>query len=248
MARAPSLNYGLTTNSALAGSAVAAPALDRTHLDPMVRDEVFLDKSHDQQPIWQDKIHTWFCNHHPHFHSRWCQPRGSPLPPSPPPPPPLSPPAPDTPFQPQDKDELGTAVKAWCTDEVSAKKEYGDIAVWDVSEITSMMSLFATFATCNPDISKWNTGKVTTMWGMFASAKSFSADLSKWDTGEVTSMWGMFYDATSFNADLSKWDTGKMFDQMGEMFHGATSFTDPNWCPPVPPHVNPPKLVNGKTC
>ena len=55
----------------LVGTAAAAPTLDR---------------SHDQQPIWQHKVlHAWFCNHHPN--SRWCQARGSP----PAPPPTLSP-------------------------------------------------------------------------------------------------------------------------------------------------------------
>ena len=225
---------------ALVGSAAAAPTLDR---------------SHDQQPIWQHKWHTWFCNHHPN--SRWCQARGSP----PAPPPTLSLKllggvgANGTPFQPRTKADLQDAVNAWCTDATSAEKKYGDIALWDVSAIIDMGELFYGKTTCNPDISKWNTAKVTNMNRMFYGATSFSADLSKWDTGNVGDMGGMFYEATSFNADLrkwetgnvtnmrsmferatsfsadlSKWKTGKVFD-MNYMFNGATSFTEKKFCP-----------------
>ena len=202
---------------ALAGSAAAAPTLDR---------------SHDQQPIWQHKVlHAWFCNHHPN--SRWCQARGSP----PAPPPTLSPKllggvgANGTPFQPCVDPvtcvSLQDAVRAWCQDATYAEKKYGEIALWDVSAIIDMGGLFYRLMdgeTCNPDISKWDTGKVTNMKRMFEGATSFDRDLSKWDTGNVTDMSFMFANANSFSADLSEWDTGKVTN-MHSMFDGAKAFS-----------------------
>ena len=45
----------------------------------------------------------------------------------------------------------------------------------------------------------WDVSQVTSMESMFQSAASFKADISAWDTSSVTDMYRMFYGATSFN-------------------------------------------------
>jgi surface protein len=79
------------------------------------------------------------------------------------------------------------------------------IESWDVSNITSMGSVF--FDTpFNQDISTWTTSNVTTMAGMFKNASLFNQNLGSWDVSSVTKMGAMFNNATSFNQDISSWD------------------------------------------
>ena len=47
-----------------------------------------------------------------------------------------------------------TAVELWCRDPAAAKEQYGPIASWDTSEITSMAWLFEHRANFNGDISR----------------------------------------------------------------------------------------------
>ena len=95
--------------------------------------------------------------------------------------------------------KIKTAVRLWCEDPSAAKAQYGPIASWDTSEITSMPWLFHCKA-------------------------GFNGDISRWDVSSVTDMYSMFCGATSFNIDLSQWDVSKVVD-MGYMLNGATSFT-----------------------
>ena len=63
----------------------------------------------------------------------------------------------------------------------------------DVSEITSMYSVFSCFDydlgpkynDLNPDITRWNVSNVQNMNYMFYECKSFNQDLSKWDVSNV---------------------------------------------------------------
>ena len=106
---------------------------------------------------------------------------------------------------------IRTAVATWLVDRAAAKLQYGPIASWDTSEVTSMNSLFRPLV----------AGEVTA--GYNAAIARFNGDLSRWDVGQVTNMGDMFYGATSFNGDLSSWDVGQVTD-MDWMFMGATSF------------------------
>ena len=67
------------------------------------------------------------------------------------------------------------AVRAWLDNETSARQTYGDISVWDTSEVTDMSKLFCSHESCgdkkksaavsfNGNLSAWNVGKVTTMY------------------------------------------------------------------------------------
>ena len=55
-------------------------------------------------------------------------------------------------FQPQNRNELQTAVDMWVNDNPTALSTYGEINDWDVSLITDMANLFNNRQTFNNDI------------------------------------------------------------------------------------------------
>ena len=79
-------------------------------------------------------------------------------------------------FQPEDRDELKTAVDEWIEDSDSASSTYGDINAWDTSLITNMSKLFY-YTGFNGDISDWDVSNVTDMEHMFSYAESFNHDI-----------------------------------------------------------------------
>eukprot|EP00978_Attheya_sp_CCMP212_P016203 scaffold42250_cov44-Attheya_sp.AAC.2 len=97
-----------------------------------------------------------------------------------------------------------------------------NIGSWDVSNATSMNSMFRA-SSFNQDISSWDTSNVGCMLEMFECASSFNQDISSWDTSNVTNMKDVFSFASSFNQDISSWDTSNV-TQMSRMFFGASSF------------------------
>lgn len=107
---------------------------------------------------------------------------------------------------------------------------------WDVSNVTSMTSLFADSINFNQDLDLWDTGNVTSMASMFLRASSFNGDITTWDTTDVTSMVNMFHTASSFNQDISfktltgAWDTSSV-ESLRNTFLRATSFDQDigNW-------------------
>ena len=101
--------------------------------------------------------------------------------------------------------------------------EYGPIADWDVSSVTSMDRMFEGARSFNGDLSKWDVSSVTNMSHMFVEAESFNGDLSNWDVSSVTDMRHMFFYAESFNGDLSNWDVSSVTN-MSHMFEGDESF------------------------
>eukprot|EP00949_MAST-11_sp_MAST-11-sp1_P005102 g5102.t1 len=96
-------------------------------------------------------------------------------------------------------DSIHEAVSSWLEDETRARQTYGDISVWDTSEVTDMSNLFCAHDECvnnkksaaasfNGDLSKWNVAKVSTMFRMFMSAHKFNSDVSKWNVSKVSTM------------------------------------------------------------
>ena len=126
----------------------------------------------------------------------------------------------------QGRAHLGDAVKEWLDNAEEAKKKYGHISDWDVSEVTDFINLFKGARNFNEDLSRWDTGKVTDMGGMFDGASSFNQPLNSWDTSNVTNMRCMFTLASSFNQPLNSWDTSNVTD-MSYMFVEASSFGQP---------------------
>eukprot|EP00949_MAST-11_sp_MAST-11-sp1_P005367 g5367.t1 len=129
------------------------------------------------------------------------------------------------------------AVSAWLQDETSARQTYGDISVWDTSEVTDMSDLFCAHADCgdkkksaaasfNGNLSAWNVGKVSTMFRMFYFAVKFNSDVSKWDVGKVSTMHKMFDPAYKFNSDVSKWDVSKVSTMYATFLHAEKFNSD----------------------
>ena len=146
------------------------------------------------------------------------------------------------PFQ-FDNYSLRVAVNLWCNNKKEAKKKYGDINTWDVSQVTNMNRLFANKDNFNSNISNWDTSSVTNMIGMFNQAKSFNngatddnldhpllTNGNKWNTSRVTNMNSMFSEARLFNQDISNWDTSSVTN-MKNMFYYAIRFNQSvsNW-------------------
>ena len=99
----------------------------------------------------------------------------------------------------------------------------GDLYGWDTSSVTDMSDMFFGASSFNGDISDWDTSSVVRMNGMFVNAYVFNGDISDWDTSSVTDMGSLFHQASSFNRDISGWDTSKVTD-MGALFYYASSF------------------------
>ena len=71
----------------------------------------------------------------------------------------------------------------------------------------------------NEDISSWDVSQVTTMESMFKNNIKFNQDISKWKVKNVTSMHSMFNGATSFNQNISNWKVVRVTD-----IHSLTDF------------------------
>jgi surface protein len=112
----------------------------------------------------------------------------------------------------------------------SSTKNYDDfnddISSWDVSNVTDMASMFASYyGKFNQDISKWDVSNVTDMQYMFVGCNDFNQDISEWDVSKVTNMYAMFVEAYKFNQDISNWDVSSVTN-MSTMFMD-TSFNQP---------------------
>jgi surface protein len=99
----------------------------------------------------------------------------------------------------------------------------GDISQWDVSAVNSMNSMFRGATAFNGDISLWDVSEVTTMGSMFSSASAFNGDISQWNVSKVTNMEAMFASASAFNGDIRGWDVYEVAN-MAQMFNGASAF------------------------
>ena len=126
-------------------------------------------------------------------------------------------------FQPQNKQELQTAVDLWVSDNASALSTYGPINSWDVSLITDMSELFMHKHTFNDDIGNWNVSNVTDAGFMFCNAFEFNQPINSWDVSNVESLEYFFMNARSFNQDISSWDVSNV-TTMDYLFFGTYDF------------------------
>ncbi len=155
-------------------------------------------------------------------------------------------------FTPENREELDTAVNAWCNDNgyyggeggtgsddgsgsgssEDPSVEYGEIGTWDIRKVTDLSYLFsqARNPSCEQtvqgdlDLSGWDTSRVITMKRMFEGLSGLTGvTQSKWNTAKVVDMSGMFAGCSTVNYDLSRWKTGKV-KTMANMFAGAGDF------------------------
>ena len=106
-----------------------------------------------------------------------------------------------------------------------------DIEYWNVSNVTSMNSMFENATAFNnggsSTISNWSAPLCTTFAGMFVSATSFNQPLTNLvKTSNVsTAMNIMFENATAFNQNIGGWDVSKV-TTMSNMFYKAINFNN----------------------
>jgi len=110
----------------------------------------------------------------------------------------------------------------------------------DLSQVTSMASMFASASKFNGDLSNWNVGSVTDMSAMFQGTfvegsyanadypwdhyvSNFNGDIASWDVSSVTNMGSMFHGAVAFEGDVSRWDVSQVTN-MSHMFASALAF------------------------
>ena len=92
----------------------------------------------------------------------------------------------------------------------------------DLSQVTSMRTMFRQASSFNGDVSDWDVSNVTDIAGVFNEASSFAGDVSQWQVDNVTDMQGAF-NGTLFNGDLSNWNVGNVTNMIN-MFLNASLF------------------------
>lgn len=102
----------------------------------------------------------------------------------------------------------------------------GDISHWNVSNITNMKQMFRNAKLFDSDLSGWNVRNVSNMSGMFSLADAFTGDITGWNVGGAKDMSNMFKSNATFNQDISSWDVSNV-ETMFSMFFGAREFNQP---------------------
>ena len=98
-----------------------------------------------------------------------------------------------------------------------------DIGGWDVSQVTTMGAMFREATSFKQDIGGWDVSNTTNMALMFEGASSFNQYIGEWDVSQVTNIYRMFCEATSFNQDIGGWNVSNVTN-MQLVFVRATSF------------------------
>ena len=83
---------------------------------------------------------------------------------------------------------IHNAVKLWCNNKENAILKYGNISVWNISNVTNMNFLFENMANFDNDINNWNVSNVTSMEYIFYNATSFNQNINNWNVSNVTNM------------------------------------------------------------
>ena len=65
------------------------------------------------------------------------------------------------------------------SNETAAAAKFGPISEWDVSQVSTMASMFMNAQAFNGDLSLWDMSQVTTMVNMFSGAKAFNGDIGR---------------------------------------------------------------------
>jgi len=101
---------------------------------------------------------------------------------------------------------------------------------WDVSNVTTMASMFREAPNFNGNMSSWNTSNVTDMSYMLSNVPLFNGDISSWNVSSVSNFKQFLYNKPIWNNDLSGWDVSGATN-MERMFQSCPSFNSniSNW-------------------
>ncbi len=99
----------------------------------------------------------------------------------------------------------------------------GAIGDWDVSQVTNMNTMFNNASAFNQDIGRWDVSNVNNMSGMFANVSAFNQDIGGWVVSAVGDMSAMFTNAIAFNSAIGNWNVSNV-KKMDLMFSGASKF------------------------
>ena len=128
----------------------------------------------------------------------------------------------------------------------------GNIAYWDVSEVTDMSNAFNANtdtggsnagrpdrAGFNENIGCWDVSKVTNMENFLFKQHLFNQNLNHWDVSNVTTTRNMFVGCYVFNQPLNNWDVSSVTDAFS-MFLTCIVFNQPlnNWAFPLVTFLN----------
>ena len=130
------------------------------------------------------------------------------------------------------RDQLIDAIDHWNDSSSVATATYGSITAWEFDPIlTDFSGLFyrepTPLTSFNEDISGWNVSNVTTMSSMFKGCSSFNQDINSvgnaWNVSGVTDMSSMFEGCSLFNGNITDWDTYSVTN-MSSMFKDCPVF------------------------
>jgi len=93
------------------------------------------------------------------------------------------------------------------------------IDVPNLSQVTSMRTMFYLTEIPSIDVSNWDVSNVTDLGFMFNGTNA-NPDVSNWDVSNVTDMFQMFSDSFNANPDCRNWDVSNV-TRMTKMFNGT---------------------------
>ncbi|WP_299266465.1 BspA family leucine-rich repeat surface protein [uncultured Psychrosphaera sp.] len=91
--------------------------------------------------------------------------------------------------------------RGYDNDKLLSVEQWGNNIWQDMTQAFEDASYVVFNATDKPNLTQ-----VTSMSSMFEGATSFNSDITDWDVSNVTNMGSMFYYAQNFNQDLTNWD------------------------------------------
>jgi len=123
---------------------------------------------------------------------------------------------------------IAAAATLYMLDPLQGRTQFGDIADWNTSKITSAYGIFDKTLSIhaksfNADIGSWDTSGIYITSYLFNGAEAFDQYIGDWDTSSLLYAQQMFQDAISFNQDIQYWDTTSVMNFYG-MFKGASGF------------------------
>jgi surface protein len=131
------------------------------------------------------------------------------------------------------------------------RKNYIDIALWDISQVNDFNLLFTFIQIDIPEkneklagIGEWKVGHVTSMMSTFEGCTLFNQPLNNWNVSKVKNMSKMFKGCISFDQPLNRWNVSRV-KNMSSMFEGCTSFNQPIEWDVNPSKTNIEKMFEG---